>query len=142
MTTLHRRQNILLVENDEEDILLVKNAVKAAKIDQIVFRVRSGEDAVAYLSGQGKYASKKDLPLPSLILLDLNLPGMSGFELIKWIRGQSDLALIRIVVFTAYQRISDINEAYDLGANSYILKRRRFEDLVYIIRTLHQYWLV
>lgn len=141
MSTSPRRQNILLVESEEEEVFTFKNAVRAAKIDQLIFRVKSGEDAIAYLSNKGKYASKRDLPLPSLILLDLKLPGISGFEVIQWIRGQPTLSLLRVVVLTAYQRKADIDKAYDLGANSYVVKRTRFEDLVYILKTLHLYWL-
>src|SRR5687767_9470314 len=122
MSVSSRRQNILLIENEEEEILSFKNAVRAAKIDQLIFRVKNGEDAIAYLSGKGKYASKKDLPLPSLVLLDLDLPGMSGFEVIKSIRDQPTLRLLRVVVLTSYQRKADVDRAYDLGANSYVIK--------------------
>jgi len=109
---------ILLVEDQEEDILLIRRAFKKANFINTLQVVRDGEEAIAYLNGSGKYRNRDEYPLPALVLLDLKLPRLDGLEVLKWIRGQPGLSTLRVVVLTASQRIQDVNAAYQMGANS------------------------
>jgi CheY-like chemotaxis protein len=92
--------------------------------------VGNGEEAVAYLSGVGEYSNRKDYPLPELILLDLKMPKMDGFEVLKWIRTHPDLFQLRVIVLTSSDDIRDVNHAYKLGANSFLVKPMDFNHYV------------
>ena len=104
--------------------------------------VRDGDQAVAYLEGKGDYADRKQHPLPVVVLLDLKLPRRSGLEVLEWMRAQPDLRRIPVVVLTSSRESVDVNKAYDLGANSYLVKPVTFNDLVELITTLDLYWLI
>src|SRR4051794_26679926 len=113
---------ILLAEDREDDILLIRKAFARAYIHNPLQVVRDGEEALAYLQGQGRYGNRDEYPLPELLLLDLKMPRMNGFEVIKWIRQQPGLSALRIVVLTSSDSIRDVNTAYRLGANSFMVK--------------------
>ena len=80
------------------------------------------EEAVDYLSGLGKYSNRAEYPLPSLILLDIKMPGLDGLEVLRWVRSQPGLKTIRVVMLTTSSDIRDVNTAYQLGANSFLTK--------------------
>jgi CheY-like chemotaxis protein len=103
---------ILLAEDREDDIILIRKAFAEAYISNPLQVVRDGEEAIAYLAGNGRYFNRAEYPLPALLLLDLKMPRMDGFEVLKWIRQQPELSSLRIVVLTASDRISDVNIAY------------------------------
>ena len=132
---------ILLVEDQEEDILLIRRAFKKANLLNTLQVVRDGEEAIAYLKGVEMYRNRNEYPLPALVLLDLKLPRLSGLEVLKWIRGQPGLSVLRVVVLTASQRIQDVNLAYQLGANSFLVKPVEFENFVSVVNALQGYWL-
>jgi CheY-like chemotaxis protein len=132
---------ILLVEDQEDDILLARRALKQAGITNPLQIVRSGEEAVAYLLGEGKYANRAEYPLPTLILLDLRMPGMDGYEVLSWIRQQDGLRGMPVIVLTSSNLLSDVNRAYQLGANSFFVKDVDFENSAELFRLLQQYWL-
>lgn len=132
---------ILLVEDQEEDILLIRRAFKKANLLNTLQVVRDGEEAIAYLKGVETYRNRNEYPLPALVLLDLKLPRLSGLEVLKWIRGQPGLSVLRVVVLTASQRIQDVNLAYQLGANSFLVKPVEFENFVSVVNALQGYWL-
>ena len=92
---------ILLIDDDENDIVLAKKALAAAKIENPLYVVRDGEEAMAYLEGMGKYSDRAEFPLPDLILLDLKMPRLDGFELLSWIRKQPHLKALRVVMLTS-----------------------------------------
>src|SRR5205085_9985879 len=104
-------------------------------------RVADGDEAVTYLLGQGRYADRRAHPLPGLVLLDLKLPRRSGLEVLGWIRQQAGLRRLSVVVFTSSTETSDIDRAYDLGANSYLVKPVDSESLSDVVRSLCGYWL-
>ena len=116
--------SILLVEDDYNDILLIQRAFRKAEIQQSMLQVTDGDEAIAYLSGEGQYTDRQTYPIPSLILLDLKLPRRSGLEVLAWIRQQTKLKRLLVVVLTSSQENSDLNRAYDLGANSYLSSAR------------------
>jgi len=132
---------ILVVEDREDDILLIQKAFEKAAVQNPVHFVRSGDEAVAYLSGEWKYANRAEYPLPVLVLLDLKLPGMDGFEVLAWIRRQDGLRALPVIVLTSSRDLSDVNRAYQLGANSFFVKELEFQDSVELSRLLQNYWL-
>jgi len=132
---------ILLVEDRDDDIALIKKAFAKAYVLNPLQVVKNGEEAIAYLEGEGKYANRAEYPLPELMLLDLKMPRIDGFEVLKWVRQQPGLATLRIVVLTSSQAIRDVNLAYSLGANSFIVKPMDFEDVTHMSKFLTSYWL-
>lgn len=132
---------ILLAEDRDDDIALIQKAFSKAYIVNPLFVVRDGEEAIAYLSGAGKYSNRAEYPLPDLLLLDLKMPRVDGFEVLKWIRDQPGLSALRVVVLTASDSIRDVNVAYQLGANSFMVKPMDFGDVVNMSRFLTSYWL-
>ena len=133
---------ILLVEDEDNDALLIERAFRKANLANPIFVVRDGEDAVAYLSGHGQYADRDNYPLPVLILQDLKLPKMSGMEVMAWLRQQPRLKELPVVVLTSSKESLDVNRAYDLGANSYLVKPITFDSVVEMMKTLDLYWLI
>ncbi len=132
---------ILIVEDREDDILVMRKAFERASVGNPIQIVRDGEEAVAYLSGEGKYANRAEYPLPILILLDLKLPRMDGFEVLTWIRQQEGIRGLPVVVLTSSSQLRDVNRAYDLGANSFFVKEIDFQGSVDLSKLLQGYWL-
>jgi CheY-like chemotaxis protein len=135
------RAIILLVEDSEDDIVLMKKAFESAGITNPLFVVRNGEEAVFYLCGEGKYSNRAEYPVPDLVLLDLKMPIMDGFEFLEWLRRQPSICTLRVIVLSSSDAIQDINRAYQLGANSFLLKPGDFENFTEISQLLHKYWL-
>lgn len=135
------RAAILVVEDSESDVWLIQRALVLAQINNPVTVVRSGDEAVSYLSGMGQYADRNKFPLPGVVLLDLYMPGTSGFDVLSWIRDQPQFAKMRVLVVTASLKVGDINRAYALGANSFLLKPFDFENVIELSRNLQAYWL-
>ena len=131
----------LLVEDNDDHVVLIRRAFARAKIINPLQVVRSGEEALAYLEGTGRYGNRAEFPLPALILLDLKLVGMDGFDVLRWIRRQPNLKAARVVVLTSSTEIRDVNLAYQLGANSFLVKPADFEDFVSLTQALQGYWL-
>src|SRR5690349_8172627 len=132
------RAIILLVEDREDDIVLIRRSFEAANIPNPLFVVRNGEDAIMYLSSEGKYANRDEYPLPDLVLLDLKLPGIDGFEILQWIRRQPNLRQLRVIVLTSSEQYRDINRAYELGANSFLIKPNEFEHFHEVSKLLQK----
>ncbi|HET7790157.1 MAG TPA: response regulator [Gemmatimonadales bacterium] len=133
---------ILLVEDDENDVLLIQRAFRNAKLANPLHVVRDGDSAVAYLSGAGEYADRTAHPLPELMLLDLKLPRKSGLEVLAWLRQESGIKRVPVVVLTSSRERRDVDKAYELGANSYLVKPVEFESLLEMVKTLGVYWMI
>jgi CheY-like chemotaxis protein len=140
MTPSHH--TILLVEDDENDVLLMKRAFQKANILNPIQVVGDGESALSYLGNQQMYADRNKYPMPVLILLDLKLPRKSGLEVLAWVKGQESLKRVPVVVLTSSKESVDVGRAYDLGVNSYLVKPVEFDDLLYMVTTLNMYWLI
>lgn len=138
---LQSTEVILLVEDREDDILLVRRAFREAGVSNPLQVVRGGEEAVAYLSGEGKYANRAEYPLPRLVLLDLRMPGMDGYEVLRWIRQQDGIRGMPVIVLTSSNLLSDVNAAYQLGANSFFVKDVDFQNTAEFFRLLKVYWM-
>jgi len=132
---------ILLAEDEEDYVLLIRRAFEQAKIPNPLHVVWNGQEAIAYLKGEGKYANREEYPLPDLFLLDLKMPRVNGFEVLKWVRSQPGLAPLRILVLTSSEEIRDVNEAYKLGANSFLVKPLDFQDFTQLSRLIQDFWL-
>jgi CheY-like chemotaxis protein len=132
---------ILYVENEPDDVLLLKRAFKKAEIVQPVKVVENGEEAVAYLLGTAPFEDREANPLPALILLDLSMPLMSGLEVLHWRQSQPEIRPIPVVVFTSSRHTRDIAEAFRLGANAYLVKPSSSDALVKQAEALKQFWL-
>lgn len=133
---------VLVAEDDDNDIFFLERAFKQAQIINPLIRVSDGEEAIAYLRGENEYANREKHPLPQLMLLDLKMPRKNGFDVITWIRSQPGLKRLPIVVLTSSKEDPDINRAYEIGANTYLVKPVKFEGLVEMMRTLNLYWLM
>ncbi len=136
------KTTILLAEDDQNDVMLIKRAFSKSRIVNPIVCVENGEDAVAYLRGDGQYAERQQHPLPFMLLLDLKLPRLSGHEVLQWLRGQPLLKRLPVVVLTSSREPVDINRAYELGANSYLVKPVVFEEFAALMRQLQVYWLM
>jgi CheY-like chemotaxis protein len=137
---LTKTHSILLAEDDENDVFFVERAFKQAQINNPLNRVCDGEDAIAYLKGDGIYAQREKYPLPYLLLADLKMPRKNGFEVIQWVRQQTGLRRLPIVVLTSSREGPDIDRAYELGANTYLVKPVKFEGLLDLMKGLNLYW--
>ena len=133
---------VILVAEDEEDyVLLLKQAFRQANIHNPMYFVSTGVELMSYLKGEGKYANREEYPLPDLLLLDIKLPGFTGLEVLGWVRAQPGLAGMRVLILTSSEDMKDINDAYRLGANSFLLKPYDFADLVHLARVIQEFWL-
>ena len=135
------KKNILYVEDDENDVFLVERAFRQAGIDTPLQVVRDGQVALDYLAGAGDFADRQAHPLPFLILLDLKLPKINGFQVLEWLSRQPHLKKLVVVVFSASAAEADVARAYELGANSYVKKPARMEETVEMANLLKGWWL-
>jgi CheY-like chemotaxis protein len=137
-----REATVLLVEDDANDVLLTERAFAQAGLVNPLQVVSDGEQAIAYLGGEGRYADRQRHPLPILVLLDLKLPRVSGFEVLAWLRAAPDIRRLPVVVLTSSEQSPDINRAYDQGANSYLVKPVGFERLLALVKMVGLYWII
>lgn len=134
---------ILLAEDEANDVFLMQRAFKKAKLANPIQVVADGEQVISYLSGRKPYDDREKYPFPMLLLLDLKLPRKSGIEILAWIRQQdSFLKRLPVIVLTSSRQSIDINRAYELGANSYLVKPVTFEGLLEMVKALEMYWFI
>lgn len=131
---------ILVVEDNSDDAFLIQLSFEKAGIINRLRTVKTGEEAIAYLKGVGPYADRALHPLPRLMLLDIKLPGIDGFEVLRWVRQQPEFLKLRIVVVTSSTEVRDVNEAFSLGANSFILKPADFMRFAEFSQALAGSW--
>jgi CheY-like chemotaxis protein len=134
-------QPILYVEDEQDDVFLMEHAWREAGGINPLKTVNDGEQAVQYLSGEGKYADRDEYPLPMFVLLDLKLPKLHGLDVLKWIRQQSATQTLPVIILSSSSRAEDIRTAYARGANSYLTKPSHVEDLMEMVASLKDYWL-
>lgn len=128
-------QSILLVEDNLDDVELTLRVLRANHIANKVDVARDGAEALEILKAT-------DIPLPSLVLLDLNLPKLNGLEVLRWIRTQERTRTLPVVILTTSREEEDITAGYGLGANSYVRKPVDFDDFSEAIRQVGLYWLI
>jgi len=131
---------ILLAEDDSNDVLLLERAFEKAGLNNNLRIVRDGDQAIQYLAGKGIYADRQKFPSPFLVLLDLKMPVADGFEVLQWLRNEPEFNRLLVVVLTSSNLQSDVDKAYELGANSYLVKPVGFEEMANLIQRFEMYW--
>jgi CheY-like chemotaxis protein len=132
---------ILLADDDEDDRLMTRDALRDARLHNDLRFVIDGVDLMDYLNRRGRHSNPADSPRPGLILLDLNMPRMDGREALRAIKQDADLRSIPVVVLTTSKAEEDIVRTYDLGVNSFITKPVTFLGLVEVMKVFSRYWL-
>ena len=135
------QKSILQVEDDENDIFLMRHVFEEAGIGSPLHVVTDGEMAMDYLSGKGQFADRKKYPLPCLVLLDLKMPRRNGLEVLAWIRQHPQLKSLVVVFFSSSAETQDVERAYALGANSYIQKPSSPVQLREVAQLIKGWWL-
>jgi CheY-like chemotaxis protein len=131
---------ILMADDDADDCLLVRDALRETHLDCNLRFVRDGEELSDYLYHRGKYANGRDAPRPDLILLDLRMPKKDGREVLGELKADPQLRRIPVVALTTSAAVEDIGSSYDIGVNSYLTKPATFRALVDMMKTLGAYW--
>jgi len=133
---------VLLVEDNRTDSWLLQRAFERSGTHVRMLHVANGDDAVAYLRGDGEYHNRGVFPLPGVVILDLKLPRRSGFEVLQWLRHDStNLRRLPVVVLSSSAEPKDVNRAYDLGANSYLQKPHSSAQFQELALCFQHYWL-
>jgi CheY-like chemotaxis protein len=133
---------ILLVEDSEDDVWLISRAFTKAGSSNRLESVRDGQEAMDYLAGKDAFGDREKHPLPWLVVLDLRMPRVDGFEVLKWIRALPALSSLVVVVLTSSELARDVDEAYRSGANSVLVKPLDFDDMVKVAKWIEDYWLL
>ena len=131
---------ILLVEDDENDVFLLHKATQVGGEGHTVRAVHDGIEAIDYLKGSGGFQDRNRFPLPNVILSDLKMPRMNGFELLEWVRANSHYSVIPAIIYSSSRLEKDVRRAYQLGANSYITKPGNLVEMIDILRIIYDYW--
>ena len=134
-------QAILLVEDNDDDVVLMKLALKQAGICNRLLVVEDGQQAIEYLAGRNQFGDRDQFPFPAVVFLDLKLPVKSGHEVLAWIRQQREFKDLVVIVLTSSNQRVDLQEAYRLGANSYVIKPPTAEQLGELAKAFKWYWL-
>lgn len=137
-----RAPSILIVDDSSDDVVLLKRAFSKSGVANPLHWVKSGREAIRYLGGDAPYDDRSQFPIPSVILLDLNMPDGDGFEVLTWIRNKFPSGGLLVVVLTRVEEIRKINRAYSLGANSFLTKPSNPEELQELIHIFNEYWLL
>jgi CheY-like chemotaxis protein len=135
-----RPAHILLVEDNRMDVELTLDAFREARLSNTIHVASTGQAALDYLFGRGVYADRTAYPLPSLILLDLKLPGIDGHEVLRQIKSTPELKRLPVIILTSSREEGDRALSYDNGANSYLVKPVSFEGFVDVVRQIEDYW--
>jgi len=131
---------ILLVEDEENDVFFMQEALKKAGVLNPIRVASDGQQAIDYFKGAGKFANRQEFPLPCLVMLDLKLPYVMGLDVLKWIRQQPEISAIVIILSSSKAEV-DISTAYRLGANAYLFKPSDRSKLQVIAKSIKDFWL-
>jgi two-component system response regulator len=136
---IEQKYCILVADDDTDDQFMLKEAFASLNFDKEIRTVENGEELLDYLNAKGKYCDAL-LPIPKLILLDLNMPKIDGRQCLRLIRTNPQYSKIPIIIFSTSNNPEDITQSYELGANSYIIKPYSYNELVEIIDIIKKYW--
>jgi two-component system, response regulator len=132
---------ILLVEDSQMDVELIIDAFAEARLGNKIQVAKNGQEALDYLFGKGEFSDRARYPLPDIILLDLNMPGIDGHEVLKKIKKMEILKRIPVVILTSSADEGDRAMSYDNGANSYLVKPVSFDEFIKVVKLFSDYWL-
>ena len=138
---MNKLAHILLIEDNRMDVELTLDAFREARLLNTVHVATTGQEGLDYVFGRGNYADRHTYPLPNLILLDLKLPGIDGFEVLRQIKETPILKRLPVIVLTSSKEEGDRALSYDTGANSYLVKPVSFDGFMGIVRQIEGYWL-
>jgi len=133
---MNEKRTILLVDDSQDDLCLLRIACKKAEVNIPLQEVHNGEEAIAYLKGESPFEDRAKYPMPAVMLLDLNMPMKNGFDVLRWVGSQPSLKRISVIILTASVRLEDVEQALDLGANAFLVKPPNLEGLVRMVRCL------
>lgn len=131
---------ILCVDDNEDDLFLIRYAAQRAQLADCLHTVNSGSQAIDYLQGHGQFSDRQKFPLPKVVLLDLRMPRMNGLEVLHWLRSQSGLVGIVVIIFSASAHPDDIKRAWEQGANAFVQKPSTQGELVRLLQLLKEFW--
>ena len=134
-------KTVLLVEDSEDDIFVIKRACQRSGIPHTLKVVTDGYAATEYLSGTGAYADRTAYPFPDVIFLDIKMPKMDGHQVLKWIRSRAELKHVPVVMLTGSNQKSDVDRAFELGVTSYLQKVVNPAEFGQAVRIILKYWL-
>lgn len=134
-------KTILVVEDEPNDRALIEMAFRKVGVTGPIHLLSDGEQAIAYMMGEGQYADLARFPYPSFIMTDLNMPGADGFAVLEHLKANPEWAIIPAVVLSSSADIDDIRTAYLLGASTYHIKPADFDGLKRLLKLLHEYWM-
>ena len=138
---MERLAHILLVEDNRMDVELTLDAFHEARLLNTIHVASDGQEALDYLLGRGQYADRNAFPLPGMVLLDLKLPGIDGFEVLRQVKSTPILKRLPIIILTSSKEEGDRALSYDHGANSYLVKPVSFDGFLGVVRQIEGYWL-
>lgn len=133
--------SLLLVEDNDDDVFLMRRALKSAGVDLPLQTAADGQQALDYLAGSGRYADRVAFPLPTVVFLDIKLPHLSGFDVLRSLRAHPEQRRIVVIMVTSSNQPADVHLAYELGANSYVVKPASFQALSEFAKAFKDYWL-
>ena len=137
-----RQKPVLVVEDSENDAVLIQRQLRIHGVTNRIMVVGTGDEAILYLSGVGKFADRVAYPLPFVMLLDMKLPGTTnGLAVLRWARASRGLEELLIIVISELEDAGVIREAYRLGANSYLMKPANGEEIRNLLRGFSRYWM-
>jgi CheY-like chemotaxis protein len=131
---------ILLADDSEDDEVLFKRVLRLSGLVNPVILVRDGEEAIAYLAGEGRYKDREKHPMPKVLMLDLKMPKKSGFDVLEWLKGRPELQELLVVVLTSSERIEDLQRSYKMGADTFLTKPCQVEDMKNLVSGFSGYW--
>ena len=132
---------VLLAEDSEDDLFLMRRAFRKAGVNNRVIEVRDGDEAITYLEGKGRYFDRKQYPLPCVIITDLKMPKVNGFELLRWLHERPEFHPVPKLVLSSSDEPRDREEAASLGACGYFVKPGAVTDLVKVVAEINEDWI-
>lgn len=131
---------ILLVDDDPKDVFLVRHALTECGLAQCLNTAESVEEAILYLKGEAGFGDRQHFPFPNVILTDLKMPFMGGFDFLRWLRSQKQFTFVPTIILSNSRQAADVQLAYELGANAYMVKPTDLQHLVQLLRLTYEYW--
>jgi len=131
---------ILMVDDMADDRMLVKRALDASGVGVAFVGVEDGQEAIHYLRAEGAYADREQCPVPNVILCDLKMPRVDGFEFLQWVKDHAECAVIPVIIFSSSTIEADVVKAYRLRANAFMSKPSDFNTIVELIRATYRFW--
>ena len=134
------RLKMLVAEDEETDVFLLRRAFERAGVAVNPMFVRDGQETLDYLEGLGEFSDRSKFPLPAIIVLDIKMPRMNGFDVLSWLKSNREHHSTPVIMFSGSDDLRDIERAYELGANVYMMKPAEADQLLQLVSILKEYW--